>query len=146
MQIFMICCGRDPDKTINQSQYSESWFKFFVKFKDFLLISICDNELVEEALLILHNFLTSPSIKFQVYEDCKDSLLRSIELLYDGQSSPEESKEKFREYLLEKVVNRTEDTDNALKKFFKSILQRLGEEHNEIYLTSNITDIMEKLV
>ena len=79
-----------------------------------------------------------------MYEDCKNSLVRSIELLYDGNF--DHSKEKFREYLLQKVVNRTEDTDNALKKFFKGILQRLSEEHSEIYLTSNITDIMEKLV
>mmetsp|Transcript_19021 Transcript_19021/g.32490 ORF Transcript_19021/g.32490 Transcript_19021/m.32490 type:complete len:166 (-) Transcript_19021:8-505(-) len=143
MQIFMICCGKDPEKTLNNSQLSELWLKFFNKFKDFLLVSICDDDLVQDALVILHNFLTSPSMKFQVYEECKDSLLKSIELLYDGTS--ELCKDHFRSYLLDKVVNRTEDTDNALKKFFKVIIQRLSEEHSEQYLSSNITDILEKL-
>jgi len=54
------------------------------------------------------------------YDECKSSLIKSIELLYDGESDI--CKQKFREYLLEKVVARTEDTDNALKKFFKGIL------------------------
>lgn len=43
------------------------------------------------------------------------------------------------------VVNRTEDTDNALKKFFKNIIQKMSQEHSEIYLVSNITDILDKL-
>jgi len=41
------------------------------------------------------------------------------------------------------VVTRTEDTDNALKKFFKNMLQRFHDKHNELYLTSNLKDIME---
>ena len=86
MQIFMLCCGKDP-ATINQSQNADSWFKVFQKFKDFLLVSICDEELVDDALVILHNFLTSPSLKFQVYDECRDSLQKSIELLYDGNST-----------------------------------------------------------
>jgi hypothetical protein len=64
MEIFMMCCGDDPDGTINVSAQSEQWMKFFQKFKDFLLIAICDEELVESALVIMHNFLTSPNLKF----------------------------------------------------------------------------------
>lgn len=92
----------------------------FSKFKDFLLVSICAEDLVDDALVILHNFLTSPTLKFVVYDECKSSLIKSIELLYDGDS--DHCKQKFRDYLLMKVVARTEDTDNALKKFFKGIL------------------------
>lgn len=77
------------------------------------------------------------------YDECKESLIKSIELLYDGES--EICKTKFREYLLEKVVARTEDTDNALKKFYKGILQKFSEEYSELYLSGNITDIIEKL-
>lgn len=138
----MLCCGKNP-ATINQSQNADSWFKVFQKFKDFLLVSICDEELVNDALVILHNFLTSPSLKFQVYDECRDSLQKSIELLYDGNSTY--CKERFREYLQEMVVNRTEDTDNALKKFFKNIIHKMSQEHSEIYLVSNITDILDKL-
>jgi len=29
-----------------------------------LLVSICDEDLVDDALEIYHNFLTSPSLKF----------------------------------------------------------------------------------
>jgi hypothetical protein len=64
MEIFMLCAGRDPTNTINVSQHTEQWFKFFQKFKDFLLIAICDEELVDNALVIMHNFLTSPNLKF----------------------------------------------------------------------------------
>ena len=69
----MLCIGNNA-YALNQSQNSEAWFKVFQKFQDFLLISICDEELVDDALVILHNFLTSPALKFQVYEECKDSL------------------------------------------------------------------------
>ena len=40
---------------------------------------------------------------------------------------------------------RTEDTDHALKKFFKNMLQRFHDQHNELFLGSNIQDIMKKL-
>jgi len=117
----MLCCGgKDAEQTLNQTVNADNWFKVFSKFKDFLLVSICDEELVSDALVILHNFLTSPALKFQVYEECKESLLKSVELLYDGHS--EVCKQHFKDYLEQKVVNRTEDTDNALKKFFKVTL------------------------
>ena len=143
MQVFDLCCGKDPESTINQSLNTEAWLKFFNKFKDLLLVSICDEDHVDSALVILHNFLTSPNLKFQVYDECRESLQKSIELLYDGNSQT--CKDKFREYLLAKVVERTEDTDNALKKFFKGILHKMSQEHSEVYLTSNVTDILEKL-
>jgi len=119
--------------------------KFFKKFMDFLLVSICDEELVDDALLILHNFLVAPNLKFKVYDDqeCREFLVKSIKLLYDGTSKP--CKDKFKAYLETKVAERTEDTDNALKKFFKSIILKLSEDHNETYSSSNLTDVMDKL-
>lgn len=36
--------------------------------KDYLLVSICDPELCEQGLVILHNFLTADALKFQVFE------------------------------------------------------------------------------
>lgn len=64
MEIFMLCTGKDPQNTINQTHMTEQWFKFFQKFKDFLLVGICDDELVDSALVIMHNFMTSPNLKF----------------------------------------------------------------------------------
>lgn len=143
MQIFAFCCNKNPEKTLNSTANADNWFKVFSKFKDFLLVSICDDDLVADALEILHNFLTSPALKFLVYEDSKDSLMKSIELLYDGNT--DFCKEQFKDYLDTQVVTRTEDTDNALKKFFKGILQKFSEEHSETYLCSNITHVLEKL-
>ena len=69
--------------------------------------------------------------------------MKSLELLYNGESDV--CKAKFKEYLIVKVVNRTEDTDNALKKYFKHILQRFSEEHSVEYGASNLNDIMSRL-
>ena len=66
-----------------------------------------------------------------------------MELLYQGESDL--CKQKFKEYLIAKVVNRTEDSDNSLKKFYKALLQRFSEEHAHEYQTSNISDIIAKL-
>jgi hypothetical protein len=143
MQIFMLCCGKDPDNTINVTVNADNWTKFFTKIKDFLLVSICAEDLADDALEILHNFLTSPTLKFMVYDELRGSLPRTLELLYDGTS--EVCQQRFRDYLLNKVVARTEDTDNALKKFFKGILQKFSEDYSELYLSGNITDIIEKL-
>lgn len=139
----MLCCGKDPDNTINVTVNADNWTKFFTKIKDFLLVSICAEDLADNALEILHNFLTSPTLKFMVYDELRASLPRTLELLYDGTS--EICQTRFRDYLLTKVVARTEDTDNALKKFFKGILQKFSEDYSELYLSGNITDIIEKL-
>lgn len=74
---------------------------------------------------ILHNFLTADQLKYHIYSEIKDVFVKSLELLYKGEAEP--CKEMFREYLLNEVVPRTQDTDNALKKFFKSILVKMQE-------------------
>jgi len=48
-------------------------------------------------------------------------------------------------YLVEKVVNRTEDVDNSLKKFFKSVLQAFSEEHSEVFGGSGLAEILHQL-
>lgn len=73
----------------------------------------------------------------------KDSYLKSLEILYKSDS--DQCKQWFKEYLITKVVNRTEDSDNALKKFYKALLQRFSEEHAHEYQTSNISDIIPML-
>jgi hypothetical protein len=64
MQIFDLTCAKNPEKSVFSLVNADPWFKFYQKFKDFLLVSICDEELVDSALAILHNFLISPTIKF----------------------------------------------------------------------------------
>jgi len=56
-----------------------------------------------------------------VYNEIKDIFVRSLELLYKGEGT-EGCKDNFRNYLLQQVVNRTQDSDNALKKFIKQVL------------------------
>jgi len=62
MQVLFVCCG-DPSE-YTSSHLGESWLKVFQKLKDYLLVSICDPELCEQGLAILHNFLTADTIKF----------------------------------------------------------------------------------
>ena len=94
--------------------------------KDYLLVSICDPDLCEQGLAILHNFLTADSIKFQVYEDSREIYSKSLELLYQGESSL--CKDKFLEYMNTRVLNRvgsgdaTPSGDNSLRKFYKGLL------------------------
>jgi hypothetical protein len=66
MQVFSVCCG-DSTEFMNVQQ-NESWLRVFQKLKDYLLVSICDPDLCEQALHILHNFLTVDQLKFQIYE------------------------------------------------------------------------------
>ena len=85
MQIFSYCLAREPQShSLRHALHAESWLKIFQKLKDYLLVSICDDELVEDALVIFHNFLTSSTLKFTVYEECKDSAL--IDLLFGNLS------------------------------------------------------------
>ena len=46
---------------------------------------------------------------------------------------------------MEKVVKRNEDSDNALKKYFKGLIGRFSEENQSEYGISNIKDIISKL-
>jgi hypothetical protein len=121
VQIFMVACSQKAD--LEASATLESWMKVFQKLKDYLLVSICDPEICSDSLAILHNFLTADQLKYSVYTETSDVFVKSLELLYKGDAEP--CKEEFREYLLQQVVPRTQDTDNALKKFFKAILTKL---------------------
>jgi hypothetical protein len=62
MQILHVCCA-DPTE-FHHSHQAESWFKVFQKMKDYLLVSICDPELCEQGITILHNFLTADALRF----------------------------------------------------------------------------------
>ena len=60
MQIFMVCAGQEKSKAqMENANTIDSWLRVFQKFKDYLLVSICDPELCEDSLVILHNFLTA---------------------------------------------------------------------------------------
>lgn len=63
MQILQVCCG-DSTEFIGGSHQNESWLKVYQKMKDYLLVSICDPDLCEAGLQILHNFLTADTLKF----------------------------------------------------------------------------------
>lgn len=60
-------------------------------------MSICDCDLVNEALDVLHNFLTDDHLKYQVQDETATLMVKSIELLYNGES--EDCKERFKAYL-----------------------------------------------
>lgn len=118
----MVCCqNRD---VLEQPNLVESWLKVFQKMKEYLLVSICDSEICADSTLILHNFLTAENLKYLVYGETKDLLVKSLELLYSGES--EVCKANFRTYLVDKVLHHPHDSDNALKKFFKAVLTQLA--------------------
>jgi len=141
MQLFNVCCGSKNE--LDSANVMESWMKVFAKLKNYLLVSICDADICADSLKILHNFLTADSLKYHIYDDIKDVFVKSLELLYKGEA--EKCKEQLREYLLTEVVPRTQDTDNALKKFFKSVLTKMQEAHSAEFAASNLIDIIEKL-
>ena len=66
-------------------------------------------------------------------------MVKSIELLYNGDCDV--CKENFRAYL----TRVTESADNVLRKYFKTVLQRVSEEHSAAFTSSNITDLKDKL-
>jgi len=121
MQVFNICCGNKQE--LDSAATMDSWLKVFAKLKNYLLVSICDPEICGDSLSILHNFLTADALKYQIYAEIKDVFVKSLELLYRGDA--ESCKDLFRQYLLEQVVTRTQDTDNSLKKFFKAVLVKM---------------------
>jgi hypothetical protein len=144
MQVLYVCCA-DPTE-FQSSHQAESWFKVFQKMKDYLLVSICDPELCDQGLFILHNFLTADTLKFQIYDDCRDIYSKSLELLYHGESDI--CKQKFKDYILSRVVKQVgsgEGTpssgDNTLRKFYKGLLQKFSEDQPTLYASSNLTSL-----
>lgn len=84
MQIISVACGNKNE--LEGSVNTDSWLKVFQKLKDYLLVSICDEELCEEALVILHNFLTADVLRYHIQSESKDTFVKSVELLYSGDS------------------------------------------------------------
>lgn len=66
-------------------------------------------------------------------------MVKSIELLYNGKN--EECKNVFYDYL--KKVAHSED--NALRKFFRQVLQKVSDDHSAVFLSSNIAEFKDKL-
>jgi len=103
LQILMVCCqNRDA---LEEPHLVESWLKVYQKMKEYLLVSICDSEICADSTDVLHNFLTAENLKYPVYNETKELFVKSLELLYCGESDA--CKENFRQYLLDKVVART---------------------------------------
>ena len=98
--------------------------------------------------MILHNFLTADSLRYQVYEDCKEIFSKSLELLYNGES--DHCKAKFKDYLMARVVKgivgsgdaTPSSGDNSLRKFFKALLQKFNEDQPSLFQSSNIRDMI----
>jgi hypothetical protein len=44
---------------LESSAMQEAWLKVYQKLKNYLLVSICDQVICQEALVILHSFLTA---------------------------------------------------------------------------------------
>lgn len=137
MQLISVSAG--PHTELN-GLMAESWLKVYSKLKDYLLVSICDQELCVDAVGVLNNFLTNDQMKFAVQEETRDLMVKSIELLCNGDS--EFCKDKFKEYLEESVIK---SDDSVLRKFFKTVLQRVCEEHSAAFSSSNLVDLKEKL-
>lgn len=53
--------------------------------------------------------------------------------------------EEFKTYLQDKVVERKEDADNSLKKFYKSLLTRFSEEFAHAFGLSGLHEILQNL-
>jgi hypothetical protein len=82
-------------------------------------------------------------LKYNIYNETKDVFVKSLELLYQGESDV--CKEAIRDYLVNEVVPRTVDTDNALKKFFRSVLLKYQEVNSVSFASSNLVDVLEML-
>jgi hypothetical protein len=141
MQVLSVCCS-DPQE-FQDSHLAESWFKVFQKAKDYLLVSLCDPDLCEQGLVILHNFLTADSLRYQVYEDAREIFSKSLELLFSGES--EICKQKFKEYVNARVVRSPQSGDNSLKKFFKALLLRFKDEQGSLFEQNKLGEVLFEL-
>ena len=84
------------------------------------MVAICDKDICHDSLAILHNFFTADQLKYNVYTETSDIFVKSLELLYKEDNEDRDiCKDAFLQYIVQEVVPRTQDTDNALKKFFK---------------------------
>ena len=77
----LVVCAGDPSDFVNSHQ-NESWLKVWQKVKDYVMISICDPDICQQGLTVLHNFLTCDSLKFQIYEESREIYIKSLQLLY----------------------------------------------------------------
>jgi len=138
MQLITVCAG--PDVKLN-GLMGDAWMRVYQKLKDYLLVSICDQELCVDSIGVLNNFLTHDQFKYQVQDETRDLMVKTIELLYNGDS--DFCKDKFREFIETQVLHN--DSDVSLRKFFKNVLQKVSEDHPTVYASSNLTEIKEKL-
>mmetsp|Transcript_1395 Transcript_1395/g.1232 ORF Transcript_1395/g.1232 Transcript_1395/m.1232 type:complete len:159 (-) Transcript_1395:28-504(-) len=122
------------------SKYHESWFKIFMKLREYLFVAICDQFLYDQALKILYMFFTTEQLKFQIYEESLKIFPKTLEVLY--KNDYEKCKEEFKKFA-EDIITHNEDP--AFVNFFKTVILDFKQNYTQAYQESNITELGEKL-
>jgi len=131
LAILTWCMG--PDDLISTAGQVEQWLKVFAKIRDYLLAALWSLPIQEQALKILHNFLSADQLKFQIFEDIKDTYVKTLQTLWSDVCEQEECRQQFKNYLVSRVVNDAPEGDNSLKKFFKEVFLGFQTENEQAY-------------
>lgn len=70
-------------------------------------------------------------------------MVKSVQLLYNGDN--EVCKQNFKAYLTEQVLKGNRESDSALRKYFKLVIQRFAEEYATTFAQSNLIEVKDML-
>jgi hypothetical protein len=123
-----------------QDQDAELWISFYNDMKDYLFISLCQNEFSAVALNICKKMFSFELILPQLLTSTFDIFISSMKLVYKNDVSDEchENMKSLLNYL-------SEIKTHNCKQYVYKLIKSFAINNNDIYMTSNLVELMNRI-
>jgi hypothetical protein len=128
---------------INQNfsdEEADKWIGFYNDIDKYLFISLCQKELSDISLIICKKIFSFNKILGIILDSSFDTFINSMKIIYK-KSVTDESHENMKELL----TYISEFAEGDYKLYIYKLLKTFAIMHNELYLNSNLVDLMNKI-
>jgi hypothetical protein len=142
IEIFDACLQQDF-----KEDELDQWLALFSSLKNYFYISLCYRDFSLTSIEILKKFFTHHTggqMQATVMRESLEIFIKTLQLLYQPDCDPD-CKENVREFL-EFLHDFDESEEGALREFVYSTVKHFAEQNKKAYQSSNLIDLMNKVV
>jgi hypothetical protein len=119
---------------------SDRWIEFYNDIVKYLFISLCQKELSNISLSICKKIFSFRKILNIILESSFDIFISSMMIIYKKSVSDESHKN-----MLELLTYISEIAEGTYKPYIYKLLKTFAIMHNDLYLSSNLVELMNKI-
>lgn len=119
---------------------SDQWLDFYNDMKKYLFVALCQKEFSNLALSICKKIFSFEKILSELLKLTFDIFISSMRIVYEN-DVPDECHENMKSLL----TYISEIKLNDCKQYVYELIKAFAINNNDIYLTSNLLDLMNKI-